>query len=144
MRRVYARDGRRCQYCGDTRGPFEVDHVYPRHHGGEDRLDNLVVSCLACNRAKGARVLRGRTTAARITNYRRERLRWRRQQQPLVLRSPVAWPLIVATRLLLFLLALAWTVLLVPLRAIGWSLTAIPWRIVLVVVGLVLLWRAIG
>jgi hypothetical protein len=143
-RRVYARDGRRCQYCGDTRGPFEVDHIYPRHHGGEDRLDNLIVSCLACNRAKGARVLRGRTTAAMVGNYRRERLRWRHQQQPLLQRSPFTWPLIVAAQLILSLLALAWSLLLIPLRVIGWSLASLPWKIVLVILGLILVWRAIA
>jgi hypothetical protein len=144
-RRVYTRDGRRCQYCGDTRGPFEVDHIYPRYHGGEDRLDNLVVSCLACNRAKGARVLRGHSTAAMVGNYRRERLRWRRQQQPLLQRSPITWPLTVAARLTLALLMLVWNLLQIPLRVIGWSLAALPWKIMLVVIlGLILVWRVMA
>lgn len=54
------RDGWDCHYCGAALGwghPSvtrpEVEHVIPRSRGGTDRLDNLVLSCGPCNRAKG-------------------------------------------------------------------------------------------
>lgn len=53
--RLIARDGARCRYCGTREGPFECDHVIPVSRGGPNRLDNLVVACAPCNRAKGAR-----------------------------------------------------------------------------------------
>lgn len=34
---------------------FTTDHVIPRSLGGSDRLDNLVLACVACNSRKGAR-----------------------------------------------------------------------------------------
>lgn len=52
---VYARDGKRCRYCGDANGPHSVDHVTPRVQGGDDSADNLVVACVRCNSRKGGR-----------------------------------------------------------------------------------------
>jgi hypothetical protein len=49
---AFARDGRCCGYCGDEGGPFEVDHIIPRIKGGENVLDNVLVACQSCNRAK--------------------------------------------------------------------------------------------
>lgn len=51
-RAVIERDGNMCRYCGDTSGPFELDHVLPWSRGGQDTVDNLVRACLPCNRAK--------------------------------------------------------------------------------------------
>jgi len=31
---ILERDNYTCQYCGDKKGPFEVDHVMPRSRGG--------------------------------------------------------------------------------------------------------------
>ena len=45
--------GRRCVYCGATGKPLEIDHVVPRSKGGSDRVSNLVVACVECNRQKG-------------------------------------------------------------------------------------------
>lgn len=57
--RILQRDRFTCRYCG--RCPpavvLEVDHVHPRSEGGSDDPDNLVSSCLDCNRGKGARLL---------------------------------------------------------------------------------------
>lgn len=68
---VYRRDGGRCVYCPDRRkvhyrssahrrGPWtscddcvEFDHDIPHSRGGLTTVDNLVVSCFACNREKG-------------------------------------------------------------------------------------------
>lgn len=62
------RDGWECAYCGAALGwghPSvirpEVEHVIPLSRGGSNRLDNLVLSCGPCNRAKGTR------TAAEFT-----------------------------------------------------------------------------
>lgn len=54
---VRQRDGDRCVYCGSTDGPFHLDHVLAYSRGGESTEDNLVVACIACNRAKGAKTL---------------------------------------------------------------------------------------
>jgi hypothetical protein len=55
-RRVYERDGRRCRYCGNTSGPFHLDHVYPESKGGETSVRNLVVACKTCNIRKYTKV----------------------------------------------------------------------------------------
>jgi len=59
-----ARDGDLCGYCGirlSSSGPVTsggnisgrtLDHVVPTSSGGTDALDNLVLSCAPCNRAK--------------------------------------------------------------------------------------------
>lgn len=49
---VFLRDGRVCQYCGDTDGPFALDHVFPASRGGPSTEDNLVVACVSCNGSK--------------------------------------------------------------------------------------------
>lgn len=51
---VFNRDGHKCQYCGDTAGPFEADHVTPHSRGGLSVLENLLTACKPCNRSKGA------------------------------------------------------------------------------------------
>jgi 5-methylcytosine-specific restriction endonuclease McrA len=56
-REVLRRDGYRCQYCGRHTGNLTVDHVMPRHRGGEYRWENLVAACPQCNRRKGGRTL---------------------------------------------------------------------------------------
>lgn len=53
--RVLEKSGFRCMYCGVNTGPFEVEHVVPKKHGGGNNLGNLVASCPSCNRDKGDR-----------------------------------------------------------------------------------------
>ncbi len=59
-RYVFERAGRCCEYCrvGDGREPiaFQIDHIIPIKHGGEDLIDNLCLSCAECNRHKGSEV----------------------------------------------------------------------------------------
>ncbi len=61
-----------CAWCGGRMqarfGPDQAtcEHLVPRSHGGDDRPDNLVAACRACNQAR-ADVLDARTF-----------LRWRR------------------------------------------------------------------
>lgn len=80
-REIIRRDNYACQYCGlmatrsvqrGTLDPhqiyaasprwwehgrisFEIDHVVPESKGGEATLDNLRLSCRACNRSKGSK-----------------------------------------------------------------------------------------
>lgn len=59
-RRIDARDGHRCVYCGAPAGPGvgHLDHVVARELGGADTPANLVSACASCNSAKGAMTLR--------------------------------------------------------------------------------------
>lgn len=54
---IYARDGNTCQYCGIrfARHELNLDHVLPRSQGGQSSWENIVCSCLRCNRKKGGR-----------------------------------------------------------------------------------------
>lgn len=49
---AFQRDGEKCGWCGCDDGPFEIDHITPRSKGGENILENVVVACRPCNRAK--------------------------------------------------------------------------------------------
>lgn len=54
---IYARDGFRCQYCGE-RFPTEeltFDHVLPRSRGGRTTWENIVTCCVGCNALKADR-----------------------------------------------------------------------------------------
>ena len=54
---IYARDGHRCQYCGVEHpvGDLTFDHVLPVSQGGKKNWENIVTSCIDCNRRKGGR-----------------------------------------------------------------------------------------
>ena len=54
---LFARDGYRCQYCGQTKpmSQLSLDHVTPRSQGGKTTWENVVCSCLGCNSRKGGR-----------------------------------------------------------------------------------------
>jgi 5-methylcytosine-specific restriction endonuclease McrA len=52
---IFRRDGHICQYCGRKSATLTVDHIIPRHRGGEHTWTNLVTACPACNRRKGGR-----------------------------------------------------------------------------------------
>ena len=54
---IFVRDNNTCQYCGRRRPRSElnIDHVVPRAHGGFTTWENVVCSCLGCNRRKGGR-----------------------------------------------------------------------------------------
>lgn len=57
---IYARDGFRCQYCGEKSESEDLtfDHVVPKRYGGKTEWTNIVTSCFRCNRAKGGGTLR--------------------------------------------------------------------------------------
>ncbi len=54
---IYARDKCTCQYCGMKlpRHELNLDHVIPRSRGGTSAWENVVCSCLDCNRRKAGR-----------------------------------------------------------------------------------------
>jgi len=54
---VYARDGWRCQYCGEQlpASVLTFDHVLPRAQGGRTTWTNIVTCCGPCNQEKGDR-----------------------------------------------------------------------------------------
>jgi 5-methylcytosine-specific restriction endonuclease McrA len=54
-REVFMRDEDRCQYCGRRGGNLTLDHVMPKHRGGEHAWENLVTACRECNHRKGGR-----------------------------------------------------------------------------------------
>lgn len=56
-REVFRRDGYLCQYCGRHTSNPTLDHVIPRHRGGQHTWENLVTACMRCNHRKGGRPL---------------------------------------------------------------------------------------
>ena len=52
---VFARDRYTCQYCGQATRDLTLDHVTPRHRGGQHSWENLVTACRACNHRKAGR-----------------------------------------------------------------------------------------
>ena len=54
---IYARDNNCCQYCGEKFPLSELtfDHVVPVSKGGRKDWENIVSSCITCNRRKGNR-----------------------------------------------------------------------------------------
>jgi hypothetical protein len=79
---VRQRAGFACEYCCLAEsmhpGPFEVEHVIARQHGGPTALSNLAYSCLHCNRHKGPNLAgidraTSRTKLVRLYNPRRHK-----------------------------------------------------------------------
>lgn len=56
-KRVFARDGYVCQYCGVYGGRLECDHVVPVARGGGHDDANLTTACFPCNRSKRDKML---------------------------------------------------------------------------------------
>ena len=54
-REIFRRDHHTCQYCGKNSSSPTIDHIVPRHRGGEHKWTNLVTACPTCNRKKGGR-----------------------------------------------------------------------------------------
>lgn len=56
-REILRRDNYTCQYCNSNGNHLTIDHVFPRHAGGEHSWENLVTACPACNHRKGSRTV---------------------------------------------------------------------------------------
>ena len=52
---VLQRDENTCQYCGKRSHDLTLDHVMPRHRGGQHTWENVVAACKGCNHRKGGR-----------------------------------------------------------------------------------------
>ena len=57
-REIFRRDSHTCQYCGTEHVQLTIDHITPRHLGGEYSWKNLVTACQSCNHRKGGRTLK--------------------------------------------------------------------------------------
>ena len=53
-KRVFVRDRHTCQYCGKHTWELTLDHVIPRHKGGEHAWGNVVSACKTCNQKKAS------------------------------------------------------------------------------------------
>jgi 5-methylcytosine-specific restriction endonuclease McrA len=73
-RAVFARDGNRCQYCGDA--AESIDHVIPRSKGGEHVWENVVAACRPCNVRKRDRLLHETTMVLRRRPSAPKELTW--------------------------------------------------------------------
>lgn len=56
-REILARDDHQCQYCGKHGNDLTIDHVTPRHRGGQHTWENVVTACKSCNHRKGGRTV---------------------------------------------------------------------------------------
>lgn len=54
---VLQRDDYTCQYCGKRTHDLTIDHVVPRHRGGQHAWENVVAACKPCNHRKGGKTL---------------------------------------------------------------------------------------
>lgn len=54
-RDVFLRDRYTCQYCGHQTKDLTLDHVIPRHRGGNHDWENVVAACKQCNHRKAGR-----------------------------------------------------------------------------------------
>ncbi|MBI4307651.1 MAG: HNH endonuclease [Chloroflexi bacterium] len=54
-REVFLRDRFMCQYCGREGRELTLDHIVPRHRGGEHVWENVVAACMPCNHRKAGR-----------------------------------------------------------------------------------------
>lgn len=54
-KRILARDGHQCAQCGNTQGPFDIDHINNQRGPNYDHDENLQVLCAQCHKAKTAR-----------------------------------------------------------------------------------------
>jgi 5-methylcytosine-specific restriction endonuclease McrA len=54
-RNIFIRDRNTCQYCGASfhTSDLNLDHVIPRSQGGTTSWENIVCSCVPCNKRKG-------------------------------------------------------------------------------------------
>lgn len=48
---------RKCAYCDAVNVPLEVEHIHPKAKGGSNRVSNLTIACLPCNRKKGTQLI---------------------------------------------------------------------------------------
>ena len=52
---IFHRDNYTCQYCGKQTHQLTLDHIIPKHAGGPHTWENVVSSCVNCNRRKAGK-----------------------------------------------------------------------------------------
>ena len=59
LRVTFQRFGGKCFHCRREikKAEFTLDHLRPKHDGGEEHIHNLVFACRTCNWSKGAKHL---------------------------------------------------------------------------------------
>ena len=61
VRFIYERDGHCCHYCGKPASKwFGLDHVIALANGGDNTVENIVLSCHSCNASKWRSATPGR------------------------------------------------------------------------------------
>lgn len=53
---VFAKDGNKCVYCGDTEN-LTLDHIIPVNGGGKSVIENFQTLCGKCNSSKSDRII---------------------------------------------------------------------------------------
>lgn len=53
-KKIRAKFGGKCGYCGKPNTALTVDHIMPRAENGKNKIHNLLPSCLVCNSAKAS------------------------------------------------------------------------------------------
>lgn len=56
--RIFSRDRYTCQYCGKQSRELTLDHIIPRHRGGEHSWENVTSACKRCNQSKAGKTPR--------------------------------------------------------------------------------------
>ena len=49
---------RQCAYCGKKDVVLEVEHIEPLSKGGSNRISNLCIACVSCNKKKGSKPIK--------------------------------------------------------------------------------------
>lgn len=62
--------GHKCAYCDAENTPLEMEHIVPTSKGGSDRVTNLTLACVSCNREKNHRYIQ------EFLAHDPERLKW--------------------------------------------------------------------
>lgn len=63
---IYKKTKNRCAYCGiklfididhNDKKYMNIDHIFPRKHGGKNNLENLFACCKSCNSKKNHKTI---------------------------------------------------------------------------------------
>lgn len=57
IKEVLARNGARCKNCG-RQDTLTVDRITPILKGGTNKIENLQILCIRCNKKKGTKIIR--------------------------------------------------------------------------------------
>lgn len=77
FKKQYARQGAECYYCRDKlkNKRVNVEHIKPKSKGGDNSSNNMVLSCAACNKEKGSKLL----TSEKLKRFKKRNNKRRRK-----------------------------------------------------------------